>query len=111
MNIAATLLGSLYDLYVAALGESVGTIAGYATLLGLASLIWWGLSNRDDIISGLDLRGATISNIVLLLLLTFVVYFVALDYFGFPNIGSLTVAISSTLLFHWTMSTLEGEPV
>jgi hypothetical protein len=48
---------------------------------------------------------------VLLLLLTFVVYFVALDYFGFPKIGSLTVAVSSTLLFHWTMSTLEGKPV
>ncbi|DAC50499.1 MAG TPA: hypothetical protein HA340_03555 [Candidatus Thalassarchaeaceae archaeon] len=111
MNLAATLLGPLYDLYIAALGESVGIIVSYVTLLGLASLIWWGFANRNDIISGFDLRGATIGNMVLLFLLTFVIYFVAFDYLGFPMIGSLTVAVSSTLLFHWTISTLEGEPV
>ncbi|MDP7043496.1 MAG: hypothetical protein QF807_05710 [Candidatus Thalassarchaeaceae archaeon] len=111
MNLAATLLGPLYELYVAALGDSVGIVVGYATLLGLASLIWWSFANRNDIISGFDLRGATIGNMVLLFLLAFVIYFVAFDYLGFPILGSLTVAISSTLLFHWTMSTLEGEPV
>lgn len=111
MNLASTLLGPLYELYITALGESVGVIVSYVTLLGLASLIWWSLANRDSIISGLDLRGATIGNVILLLILTFVIYFVASDHLGFPMVGSLTVAISSTLLFHWTMYSLEGEPV
>lgn len=111
MNPAATLLGPLYDLYVAALGENIGGVVSYATLLGLVALVWWCLANRDDIVSGLDLRVGTIGNMVVLILLTFVIYVVASDNLGFPMVGSLTVAVSTTLLFRWTMTSLEGESV
>ena len=111
MNPAAALLGPLYDLYIAALGNGVGTIVSYVTLLAIISLIAWALSNRNEIINGLDIRGATIKDLAIFILLTGAVYAVASDYLGFPVVGALTTAVSSSIFFRWTMTALEGEPV
>lgn len=111
MNPVAVLLGPLYELYIAALGEKVGVVVSYTTLLGLIALIWWCLANRNEIIYELNLRPTTIGNMIMLLLLTFVIYVVVLDNFGFPVVGAIIVAVSSTLLFHWTMTAFEGEPI
>ena len=111
MNAASALLGPLYDLYISALGNSVGTLVSYVTLMCIIAFFGWILMKRNEIISGLDIRGATIKNMCVLLILTVVVYALASDYLGFPMLGALTVALSSTLLFSWTMTALEGEPV
>jgi hypothetical protein len=110
MNPAASLLGPLYNLYVAALGPTVGMIVGYATLVGIFALVWWCLANRNEVISGLDLRFATIGNMILLSLLTIVLFVVMSSTFGFPFIGALTMAVSSTIFFHWCMTNFEGKP-
>ena len=41
MNPAQSLLGPLYTLYVSALGQTVGMIVGYVTLVGITALVWW----------------------------------------------------------------------
>ena len=69
------------------------------------------LSNRNEIINGLDIRGATIKDLAIFILLTGAVYAVASDYLGFPVVGALTTAVSSSIFFRWTMTALEGEPV
>ena len=111
MNPAASLLGPLYELYVAALGDTVGNVVGYVTLIGIIALVWWCVNNRDDLISGFDLRLATIGHAVILIILTIVIYVVASDNLGFPFLGSITVAVSTALFCRWTMNTLEGELV
>ena len=69
------------------------------------------VNNRDDLVSGFDLRLATISHAVILIILTIVIYVVASDNLGFPFLGSITVAVSTALFCRWTMNTLEGELV
>ncbi len=111
MNPAAALLGPLHNLYISALGNTVGMIISYLTLLVMVAFMAWLLMNRNEVIEGLDIRGATIKNMVVFVLLTCVVYAVASDYLGFPMVGALTIALSSTLFYRWTMTALEGEPV
>jgi|TARA_B110000196_G_scaffold86509_1_gene75019 hypothetical protein len=111
MNLAASLLGPLYNLYVSALGQTVGMIVGYATLVGIFALIWWLLANRNEVISGLDLRVATIGNMIVLILLGGILYVVMSSTFGFPFIGAISMTISSVLLVYWGMTNFEGEPI
>lgn len=111
MNLGASLLGPLYDLYVAALGQSVGEAVSYLTLVALAALGWWLVTNRQGIISGLDLRGAVIWEWMKILIVAVLLYFVTIETLGFPPIGALTVAVCITWLYNWTMTSLEGEPV
>lgn len=111
MNLAASLLGPLYNLYVSALGQTVGMIVGYVTLVGIFALIWWLLANRNEIISGLDLRLATIGNMIVLILLSGILYVVMSSSFGFPFIGAISMTLSSVLLVHWCMTNFEGEPI
>ena len=111
MNLAASLLGPLYNLYVSALGQTVGMIVGYTTLVGIFALIWWLLANRNEVISGLDLRVATIGNMIVLILLGGILYVVMSSTFGFPFIGAISMTISSVLLVYWGMTNFEGEPI
>ncbi|HIO86846.1 MAG: hypothetical protein CXX81_18420 [Methanobacteriota archaeon] len=111
MNIAQSLLGPLYDLYVSALGQTVGMIVGYVTLVGIFALVWWLLANRNEVISGLDLRVATIGNMIVLILLGGILYVVMSSTFGFPFIGAISMTISSVLLVYWCMTNFEGEPI
>jgi len=109
MNLAQTLLGPLYDLYVSALGQTVGMIVGYVTLLGISALIWWLIANRNEVISGLDLRLATIGNMLFLSLSGVILYFVMSTTFGFPFLGAITMTLTSLLFMHWCMTNFEGE--
>ncbi|MCS5526492.1 MAG: hypothetical protein NZ774_01385 [Candidatus Poseidoniales archaeon] len=111
MNIAQSLLGPLYNLYVSALGQTVGMIVGYITLVGIFALVWWLLANRNEVISGLDLRVSTIGNMIFLILLGTVLYVVMSSTFGFPFIGAISMTISSVLFVHWCMTNFEGEPI
>jgi|TARA_B110000881_G_C18578485_1_gene520149 hypothetical protein len=111
MNLAQSLLGPLYNLYVSALGQSVGMVVGYITLVGIAALVWWMMANRNEVISGLDLRVATIGNMIFLTLIGVVLYVVMSGTFGFPFIGAISMTISSVLFMHWCMTNFEGEPI
>ena len=111
MNIAQSLLGPLYNLYVSALGQTVGMIVGYVTLVAIFALVWWLLANRNEVISGLDLRVATIGNMIFLILLGAILYVLMSSTFGFPFVGAISMTISSVLLVHWCMTNFEGEPI
>lgn len=111
MNLAASLLGPLYVLYVSALGQTIGMVVGYATLVGITALLWWVIANRNEVISGLDLRVATIGNMIFITLLGVILYTVMSGTFGFPFIGALSMTITSVLFFHWCMTNFEGEPI
>lgn len=111
MNPAASLLGPLYDLNVAAFGASIGGVASYLTLGGIVALVWWAVSNHQSIISGLDLRAATIWNWLKVLFVGALLYFVSIGTFGFPFLGAVTVAVCSAWLYQWTMTNFEGETV
>ena len=111
MNPAQSLLGPLYTLYVSALGQTVGMIVGYVTLVGITALVWWMLANRNEVISGLDLRVATIGNMLFLILLGAILYAVMSDTFGFPFIGAISMTLTSVLFIHWCMTNFEGEPI
>ena len=111
MNPAASLLGPLYNLYTSALGNSVGMVVGYATLIGIVALVWWTIANRDDVISGFDLRSATIGNYVILLVVGLALYYLVSQTFGFPIVGAIFVAAVSTILFHWCMTAFENETI
>tara|TARA_B110000116_G_C16386013_1_gene380752 strand:- start:31 stop:366 length:336 start_codon:yes stop_codon:yes gene_type:complete len=111
MNPAQSLLGPLYNLYISALGQSVGMVVGYITLVGIAALVWWIMANRNEVISGLDLRVATIGNMIFLTLIGVVLYVVMSGTFGFPFIGAISMTVSSVLFMHWCMINFEGEPI
>ncbi len=111
MNAAASLLGPLYDLYILALGGTIGMVVGYATLVGIFALLWWMIANRDEVISGFDLRAATIWSMIVVFGVGITLYFVMLEVFSFPSVGAIIVAASSALFYHWVMVNFEGEPV
>ncbi|HIG20900.1 MAG TPA: hypothetical protein EYQ78_09120 [Candidatus Poseidoniales archaeon] len=111
MNLAQSFLGPLYNLYVSALGQTVGMLVGYVTLVGIVALVWWIMANRNEVISGLDLRVATIGNMIFLTLIGVVLYVVMSGTFEFPFIGAISMAISSVLFMHWCMTNFEGEPI
>jgi hypothetical protein len=110
MNPAASLLGPLYSLYEGALGSSAAWLLGQLTLVALLALGWWAVSNRNDIISGLDLRPRTIGSLAVLALFTGLLFIFFADTLGYPFEGAILVAASSTGLLYWCFVTLEGEP-
>lgn len=111
MNLAQSLLGPLYNLYISALGQTIGMIVGYVTLLGITALVWWVIANRNDVISGLDLRIPTIGYMIFLVLLGVILYVVMSSTFEFPFIGAISMTVTSVLFIHWCMINFEGEPI
>ncbi len=109
MNPAELLLGPLYNLYVSALGNTIGMVLGYVTLLGFICIILWSLNNHKDLISAFNLKPNSVGNYVFLIVLTLVLYFVISDTLGFPFLGSITVAVSGVIFYNWTINSLEGE--
>jgi hypothetical protein len=111
MNPAASLLGPLYNLYEGALGSTGGWLLGQLTLVGFLALFWWAVTNREEIISGLDIRPKTVSSLAILAFFTSLFFFFFNDTLGFPIVGSIVVAASSIGFLLWCYVTLEGEPV
>jgi hypothetical protein len=75
------------------------------------ALFWWAVSNREEIISGLDIRPKTVGSLAVLALFTGLFFFFFNDTLGFPVMGSIVVAASSIGFLLWCYVTLEGEPV
>ncbi len=96
-NLADPLLGPLYDLYVAALGDTAAWALGHLTLLAIVALVAWVLKNRHEVITNLDLRPRIIGGA-----LVFVGSFVAFTLvcnrlFGFPLVGAVLTSLPSVL--------------
>jgi hypothetical protein len=108
--LADSLLGPLYSLYEGALGSTGAWVLGHLTLVGFLALVGWAVSNRDEIISGLDIRPRTVGSLVGLTLVTGLLFFFFSDTLGYPFIGAITVAASSMGFLLWCYVTLEGEP-
>ncbi len=110
-NLADPLLGPLYDLYVAALGDTAAWALGHLTLLAIVVLVAWVLKNRHDVITNLDLRPRTISG-ALVLVGSFIVFtLVCIRSLGFPIVGALVTSLSSVLFVYWCYRWLEGARV
>ena len=108
VNVAQELLGPLYALYVAALGEAGGWALGHLTLLGIIALVAWVLKNRHEVITNLDLRPRSIGG-MLMLIVSFVAFtLVCTRSFGYPLGGAVLTSMSGVLFVLWTYRWLEG---
>ena len=107
LNVACELLGPLYELYVAALGDTAAWALGHLTLLAIVVMVAWLLKNRNEVITGLDLRPRTIGGIIAIVVLFVGTTLIFTHSLGFPLVGSLFTSFSSVAFVFWCYRWLE----
>ena len=111
LNVACELLGPLYELYVAALGDTAAWVLGHLTLLAIVVMVAWLLKNRNEVITGLDLRPRTIGGIIIIIGLFIGTTLIFTRSLGFPLVGSLLTSFSSVAFVFWCYRWLEPARV
>ncbi len=109
LDLAEPVLGSLYDLYVDALGSTAAWWLGHITIIATISFLYWTISNWNEVTYGLGITGTRVA--AWLALLAFIGGQIILyqDYFGFPMVGAVLTAVSTGLYIWWQWYQLEPQ--
>lgn len=109
VNLAAPVLGDIYGLMVAALGDTVGWWVGHLALVGLLALIAWAVRNHEEIRHGFELSTMKVWSIIVVILVTVGQYWLYQTALGFPASGAFLTALSVSGYLFWQWYQLEPQ--
>ena len=109
LNLGESLLGGVYDLYVDALGSTVAWWLGHITIVAILALVYWVITNWNDVSNGLGITGTRVSAYLVLIGLTVGQYVLYRDQFGFPSSGAFLTALATSAYLWWQWYQLEPQ--
>ena len=109
LDLAEPVLGSLYDLYVDALGSTAAWWLGHITIIATISFSYWAISNWNEVTYGLGITGTRVSAWLALIALIGGQIIFYQNYFGFPMVGAVLTAVSTGLYIWWQWYQLEPQ--
>ena len=109
LNLGESLLGGVYNLYVDALGSTVAWWLGHLTIVATIALMYWVVTNWNDVSSGMDITGTRVSAWLTILALTVGQYVLYSNYFGFPPVGAFLTALGTSAYLWWQWYQLEPQ--
>ena len=109
LNLGESLLGGVYDLYVDALGSTVAWWLGHITIVAILALVYWVITNWNDVSNGLGITGTRVSAYLVLIGLTVGQYVLYRDQFGFPSSGAFLTALVTSAYLWWQWYQLEPQ--
>ena len=108
-NLAEPILGGVYDLYIDALGSTAAWWLGHLTIVAIIALIYWVITNWNEVSSGLGITGTRVSAWLVLLGLTVGQFMLYRDYLGFPSSGAFITALGTSAYLWWQWYQLEPQ--
>jgi len=109
LDLAEPVLGSLYDLYVDALGSTAAWWLGHITIIASISFLYWAITNWSEVSYGLGITGSRVSAWLALIALIGAQFILYRDQFGFPAIGAALTSIGTSLYIWWQWYQLEPQ--
>jgi hypothetical protein len=109
LDLAEPALGSLYDLYVDALGATAAWWLGHITIIATISFLYWVITNWSEVSYGLGITGTRVSAWLALITLIGAQIILYQDFFGFPTIGAILTSIGTSLYIWWQWYQLEPQ--
>ena len=109
LNLGESLLGGVYDLYVDALGSTVAWWLGHITIVAILALVYWVITNWNDVSNGLGITGTRVSAYLVLIGLTVGQYVLYRGQFGFPSSGAFLTALATSAYLWWQWYQLEPQ--
>ena len=111
INLAELLLGGLYTLFVDALGSTAAWWIGHLTLVATIALVYWVITNWQEVSYGLDLNGTRLAAYLVLIGATIAQVVVYQEYFNFPTSGAYITAGATSAYIWWQWYQLEPQKV
>ena len=111
INLAEPLLGGLYTLFVDALGSTAAWWIGHLTLVATIALVYWVITNWQEVSYGLDLNGTRLAAYLVLIGATIAQVVVYQEYFNFPTSGAYITAGATSAYIWWQWYQLEPQKV
>ena len=108
-NLAEPILGGVYDLYIDALGSTAAWWLGHLTIVAIIALVYWVITNWNEVSSGLGITGTRVSAWLVLLGLTVGQFMLYRDYLGFPSSGAFITALGTSAYLWWQWYQLEPQ--
>ena len=109
LNLGESLLGGVYDLYVDALGSTVAWWLGHITVVATLALVYWVITNWNDVSSGLGITSTRVSAWLVILGFTVGQFILYRDQFGFPSSGAFLTALGVSAYLWWQWYQLEPQ--
>jgi|TARA_B100001540_G_C15752534_1_gene617693 hypothetical protein len=111
INLAEPLLGGLYTLFADALGSTVAWWVGHITLVAGIALLYWTITNWEELSYGLGLNGTRLVAYLVLIGATVGQMMVYQEYFAFPTSGAFITAGATSAYIWWQWYQLEPQKV